>query len=95
MANSYSSSDLLPFSTLIHMITVKLSSSNYLLRRNQVEPLLICQDLYGYLDGSISPHALHVTTDGITEANPAFCEWNKQDQKICFYLLSLKKQWLW
>ena len=34
------SSTVLPFNTMIHMVTIKLSSSNYLLWKSQLLPLL-------------------------------------------------------
>ena len=46
---------LLPFNTLIHMITIKLSSTNYLLWKSQLLPLLESQNLLGYVDGTIIP----------------------------------------
>jgi hypothetical protein len=46
------SSSTLSFNTVAHMVTIKLSSTNFLLWRSQVVPLLQCQKLYGYVDGS-------------------------------------------
>ena len=43
---SESSSHLLPFNTLIHTITIKLSSSNYLLWKSQLLPFLESQNLF-------------------------------------------------
>ena len=42
----------LPYATLIHMITIKLTSANYHLWHNQVETLLTSQDLFGYMDAN-------------------------------------------
>ena len=53
MADSASSSPSLPLNTMVHMLTIKLTSSNYLLWKNHFVPLLANQDLFGYLDGSI------------------------------------------
>ena len=49
---SENSSYTLSFNTMAHMVTIKLSSTNFLLWRSQVVPLLQCQKLYGYVDGS-------------------------------------------
>ena len=49
------SSALLPFNTLIHMVTIKLSSSNYLLWKSQLLPLLESQELIGHVDGTLEP----------------------------------------
>ena len=53
MADSASSSPSLPLNTMVHMLTIKPTSSNYLLWKNHFVPLLANQDLFGYLDGSI------------------------------------------
>ena len=53
MADSASSSPSLPLNTMVHMLIIKPTSSNYLLWKNQFVPLLASQDLFGYLDGSI------------------------------------------
>jgi alpha-N-arabinofuranosidase len=50
---SENSSSTLSFNTMVHMVTIKLSSTNFLLWRSQMVPLLQCQKLYGYVDGSI------------------------------------------
>ena len=51
---SESCSHLLPFNTLIHMITIKLSSSNYLFFwKNQLLLLLENQDMLSYVDGTL------------------------------------------
>ncbi|CAH1422870.1 unnamed protein product [Lactuca virosa] len=50
MAKSYSA---LSYSTLIHMLTLKLTSTNYSLWKNQVETLFQEQD--NFLDGSAKP----------------------------------------
>ncbi|KAJ0093963.1 hypothetical protein Patl1_25542 [Pistacia atlantica] len=34
----------LSFNTMVHMVTIKLSSNNFLLWRSQVVPLLQCQN---------------------------------------------------
>lgn len=44
----------LPMKTILHLITIKLSSINYLLWTNQVTPILTYQGLLGHIDGSPS-----------------------------------------
>ena len=41
MSSSSSSDNSLPMSTLLHMITIKLSSSNYLIWKNQMLPFFL------------------------------------------------------
>lgn len=89
MASSTSSSnEALAFATLIHMLTIKLNSTNYLLWHNQVTSLLTCQDLLGYIDGTISQPSSLLVSDGKSFPNPAFESWNKTDQKLKSLLLS-------
>jgi len=53
MADSPSSCPTILLNTMVHMLTIKLISSNYLLWRNQVTPLLTSPELFGFLDGGI------------------------------------------
>ncbi|KAA8516995.1 hypothetical protein F0562_017187 [Nyssa sinensis] len=91
MASNSSSLPLLsfPISNISNHISIKLDSDNYLLWRDQFLPLLLCNDLLGYVDGSVSPPAkmvLNPTTQ--TESpNPAYKLWLKTDQ----FLLSCIK----
>ena len=52
------SSTLLPFNTMIHMVIIKLSSSNYLLWKSQLLPLFESQGLLGHVDGTLVPPPL-------------------------------------
>jgi len=68
-----SSSPSLSLNTMVHMLTIKQTSSNYLLWRNQFIPLLTSHDLFGFLDGSIAVPSLQITgTDGSTQVNPTY-----------------------
>ncbi|KAJ0043957.1 hypothetical protein Pint_18656 [Pistacia integerrima] len=74
-------SSTLSFNTLVHMVTIKLSSNNFLLWRNQVVPLLQCQNYYGYIDGSTSmPSA--------TSDPTAHNLWKQNDQLVMNLLFS-------
>lgn len=86
MASSSESS--LPMATLIHMLTIKLSSSNYLLWKNQVSPLLLHQNWLRFVDGSYQAPSKTLTTDGKKSVNPAFTSWLETDQKILLLLQS-------
>ncbi|KAJ9558897.1 hypothetical protein OSB04_013511 [Centaurea solstitialis] len=95
MADNNSSSsvtgnvDALPFSTLLHMITIKLSSTNYLLWKTQVVPLLSCQKLIGYVDGTISAPPQEIDGDANKKIpNPAYATWQATDQRLRLLLQS-------
>ncbi|PWA67941.1 zinc finger, CCHC-type, Gag-polypeptide of LTR copia-type [Artemisia annua] len=70
----------LPFSTVLHMKTIKLSSSNYLLWNKQMLPLLAYQQLTGYVDGSIPKPSATITNGDNTSPNPAYASWIAADQ---------------
>ncbi|KAF6169808.1 hypothetical protein GIB67_034200 [Kingdonia uniflora] len=58
-------------SGLSSMVFVKLSSSNFLLWRSQILPLLESQELLGYIDGAItSPSLTNSNEEGSSEKNP-------------------------
>ncbi|GFZ05452.1 hypothetical protein Acr_17g0010240 [Actinidia rufa] len=84
-----SSSSSLPLNTMVHMLTIKMTSSNYLLWRNQFIPLLTSQDLFGYLDGSVRAPSPKVTSsDGTTQVNLAYTSWLNTDQTLLSLLYS-------
>ncbi|RVW68246.1 Retrovirus-related Pol polyprotein from transposon RE1 [Vitis vinifera] len=89
MATSSSSLSPLPLNTMVHMLTIKLTSSNYLLWRNQFIPLLTSQDLLGFLDGSVPAPSPKVTGfNGTTQMNSAYISWLTTDQTLLSLLYS-------
>jgi hypothetical protein len=84
-----SSSPSFPLNTMVHMFTIKLTSSNYLLWRNQFIPLLTSHDLLGFLDGSIPVPSSQITgTDGSTQVNPTYTSWLNTYQTLLSLLYS-------
>jgi hypothetical protein len=80
---------VLPLNTMVHMLTIKLTSSNYLLLRNQFVPLLTSQELFGFLDGTIIAPSLMVTdSNGVTKPNPSYSSWMHTDQMLLSLLYS-------
>ena len=75
-----------------HLITIKLTSENYLLWKAQIVPYLKGQHLYGYLDGSTPtpPQSLTVEADRGVQViqNPDFGHWYLQDQMILSAIIS-------
>ena len=89
---SESSYHLLSFNTLIHMITIKLSSSNYLLWKSQRLPLFESQDMLGYDDGTMVPPP-HFEPETSSTLNPKYLAWRAADQRLlCLPLSSLTKE---
>ncbi|KAF5788268.1 putative RNA-directed DNA polymerase [Helianthus annuus] len=78
----------LPMATILHMLTIKLSSTNYLYWQNQLLPLLANQELLGHVDGSISPPSKSITVDSVEKPNPAFTAWSISDQQAILILNS-------
>ncbi|KAL9999568.1 hypothetical protein Hdeb2414_s0020g00559781 [Helianthus debilis subsp. tardiflorus] len=77
-----------PLHTLLHLITIKLSSSNYLLWKNQIYPVLSYLNLLKHIDGSTPTPQETITTDGKSEPNPAFATWKEADQRVLLLLHS-------
>ncbi|BAT82181.1 hypothetical protein VIGAN_03215200 [Vigna angularis var. angularis] len=70
---------------------VKLTQSNYLNWHLQIEEILDGLDLYKFLDGShLAPTALIDNTDTtpVSQANPAYLSWKRQDRLIYGALLT-------
>ncbi|GJY58673.1 zinc finger, CCHC-type containing LTR copia-type gag-polypeptide, partial [Tanacetum coccineum] len=78
----------LPLATILHVLTIKLSSTNYLLWRNQVLPLLGYQKLMGYIDGTIAAPSPTITTGTTTSPNPAYATWHAADQRAFILIQS-------
>ncbi|KAF6135356.1 hypothetical protein GIB67_027230 [Kingdonia uniflora] len=70
-------------SQLTSMVSVKLSSHNYLLWKKQVVPILGSHNLLGYVDDTIPPPQRMITSqDGREEINPEFPNWETTDQMV-------------
>ncbi|XXG45767.1 hypothetical protein AAC387_Pa02g0758 [Persea americana] len=86
MASDFSTT-ILPFNTMIHMVTIKLSSSNYLLWKSQLLPLLESQGLLGHVDGTLVPPPPFDPPTSQTP-NTKHLEWKATDQRLLSLLLS-------
>ena len=84
-----SSSPSLPVNTIVYMLTIKLTSSNYLLWRNQFILLLTSHDLLGFLDGVVPAPSPQITgSNGTTQVNPTYTSWLNTDQTLLSLLYS-------
>ncbi|KAJ9555883.1 hypothetical protein OSB04_010497 [Centaurea solstitialis] len=70
--------------TMININSViKLTSSNYLLWKAQLEALLVGYDLHHFVDGSVNPpSATIVAATGPPTRNPAYTTWIRQDKLL-------------
>lgn len=87
MASS-SSDQTLSMTTLLHMLTIKFSSTNYLQWKNQVYPLLSHQKLLAHVDGSSTSPSPDLTVDGKVTPNPGYASWLEEDQRVLLLLQS-------
>ncbi|XP_048600004.1 uncharacterized protein LOC106352005 [Brassica napus] len=85
--------DPYPFPTGVHItssVTIKLSDSNYLLWKTQMESLLRSQKLLGFATGQILPPPEQVTTVvnnvPVQTPNPRFEEWTCTDQLVISWI---------
>ena len=67
-----------------HQLPVKLNSTNYLLWRAQLLPLLRSYDLASHIDGSTEPPSLTIDNE---QANPAYLNWHCQDQLVLSWIV--------
>ncbi|GJU66919.1 putative RNA-directed DNA polymerase [Tanacetum coccineum] len=76
----------IPLNTIIHMLTIKLGPSNYLLWKNQIIPILSYQNLLNHVDGTgITPPSTRREGD-TTVDNPDYSAWVLADQKTVIIL---------
>ncbi|KAJ0078138.1 hypothetical protein Patl1_37130 [Pistacia atlantica] len=78
---------LLPFNTMIYMVTIKLSSSNYLLWTSQLLPLLESQELLQHVNGTLKPPS-RFDPPNFETPNPKYLAWKTTDQRLLSLLLS-------
>ncbi|KAK1424394.1 hypothetical protein QVD17_19723 [Tagetes erecta] len=92
-ASSSQTETTLPMATVLHMITIKLSSSNYLLWQNQMVPLLSYQQLLDHVDGSSKPPSGTILVNNEASPNPELTNWLSADKRAIILLhASLSKE---
>lgn len=61
---------------------IKLTSTNYLSWKLQIEATLIGYNLFKFLDGSFPSPPPTIVTEKSTESNPAYLTWMRQDRLL-------------
>lgn len=94
MDSTNSSPNPLIFNRMVHMITIKLNSTNNILWKCQCLPILSSQGLMGYVNGSTTKLSPIVSNkDDMLVANPTRMKWNETDHLIlCLVFSSLSKE---
>lgn len=70
------------------MMTIKLSSTNYLIWRNNILPIFTYQKLLPHLNGTSTTPPAIITVAEKEAPNPAAVEWAKSDQRAVILLQS-------
>lgn len=86
MSSSSNPDSNLPLNTLLHMLAIKLTSSNYLLLKNQTVPILSYQNLLGHVDGSSSAPSPTVVQNKKMPDNPLHAPWLAANQRTVIIL---------
>ncbi|KAJ1692595.1 hypothetical protein LUZ63_009293 [Rhynchospora breviuscula] len=68
-------------------IATKLNRSNFLSWQSQIVPLLHGYDLFRFVEAPHPPDPT-ISSDNVTQLNPAFLAWRKQDQLLLGWLRS-------
>ena len=85
-AGGSSTEGTLTLNTILHMLSIKLSSTNYLLWKNQITPLLKYQNLLGHVDGSSICPSESTTIDNKPAPNPLHTVWIEANQRALLIL---------
>lgn len=90
MVPSSSSSTDGPFSmnTLLHMMSIKFSSGNYLLWRNQMLHVFTYQNLLGHIDGTSPSLSPTIIEENKIRPNPVGATWKETDYRAIIPLHS-------
>ncbi|KAJ9551582.1 hypothetical protein OSB04_015627 [Centaurea solstitialis] len=83
--NSYEPSK--PFVLINFSNVIKLTPTNYISWKSQIQAILFGHDLLNFVDGTHSCPPETITTDSKTTSNPAFQTWQRQDKLIFGSLL--------
>jgi hypothetical protein len=80
----------IPIQNVHHHISEKLTQENYLLWQFLMVPFLEGQNLFGYVDGTLSqpPKLIPDNTSGLLVTNPAYLPWYHQDRMIFSAIIS-------
>ena len=74
------------------MITIKLSSSNYLLWKNQLLPIFESQNILGYVDGTMVPPPRFKLKTSLT-LSTKYLAWKEANQRLlCLSLSSFTEE---
>ncbi|GMI63710.1 hypothetical protein like AT1G34070 [Hibiscus trionum] len=68
--------------------SIKLTSTNYLSWKTQIESILIGYDLYNFIDGSHPSPSQTITANNTTSYNPAYQTWLRHDKLLFGELVS-------
>ncbi|KAK2663907.1 hypothetical protein Ddye_002481 [Dipteronia dyeriana] len=74
---------------LAHIVSIKLDRNNYILWLAQFLPVLMSQNLIGFVDGTKScPAKFKVDSfrNDTTDIDPAYTEWQQKDQLILSWI---------
>ncbi|KAG7594152.1 Reverse transcriptase RNA-dependent DNA polymerase [Arabidopsis thaliana x Arabidopsis arenosa] len=74
-----------PFS-IAQVVTLKLTESNYLLWKTQIESFLAPQKLLGYVNGAIPRPPATVLVNNVESPNPEFTRWVQYDQLVLAWI---------
>ena len=89
-SDASATANIISLSHTHQVISLKLTTTNYLYWRMQMLPFLLGQGVFGFVDGStICPPSHVFAADGVSlQINPLFLRWKQQDQLILSALLS-------
>ncbi|KAL3648881.1 hypothetical protein CASFOL_005284 [Castilleja foliolosa] len=79
----------LSLQAMTSLVTIKLTSTNYLVWHGQVYPLLYTQKILPYVDGSLpAPSRTLSSSDDAAAVNPTYVDWLSKDQIVRVFLSS-------
>ncbi|OVA01248.1 hypothetical protein BVC80_1653g18 [Macleaya cordata] len=75
-------------SNLNPLISIKLDRDNYLLWEDKMLSILQSQDLYHFVDPTITPPPSHISdsTSNTSTENPVYSQWRKADHTLVTWL---------
>ncbi|KAI3925570.1 hypothetical protein MKW98_001424 [Papaver atlanticum] len=84
---SFPSPTTLSLNHLLSFVSTKLDSEKFLVWKKKIDPLLLSQDLYKYVDPDVPIPSRTIASENNTQVpNPSYIEWQSMDNLLISFL---------
>lgn len=88
LSPTFTTSSSFNVNNIIHLVSIKLDHTNFLLWKSQFLAILCTHDLMGYIDGTLKCPPEFIVVDQVSTANPEYHSSIKQDQQLASWIMA-------